>query len=164
MVPHWWVVQEMLHSKHFICNMTIGAAFLFSCQYCLRKLQTQGRGNWRSCWRRCPLVRRISPGRGKTDWKRYNHHDWSSITLESGAHEVSIVLHILVQAKDCLLKTIGEDAKRLVSDVITQCSKWLLLACAIYRWRKPLSKPGSSLTFRFQRRRAGFLWYDIISN
>ena len=40
-------------------------------------------------------------------------------SLESGAHKVSIVLQLHVQAKDCLLKTIGEDAKRLVSDVIT---------------------------------------------
>ena len=29
------------------------------------------------------------------------------------------MLQLHVQAKDCLLKTIGEDAKRLVSDVIT---------------------------------------------
>ena len=33
------------------------------------------------------------------------------------------MLHIHVQAKDCLLKTIGEDAKRLVSDAVAHSAK-----------------------------------------
>ena len=44
-------------------------------------------------------------------------------SLESGAHKVSIVLQLHVQAKDCLLKTIGEDAKRLVSDAVAHSAK-----------------------------------------